>query len=289
MKIAFFGLPLAAILLARDGHDICLASISRTDGVGLPRLRRVLGAERVLVKPRLDDALLERVKGEKPDLVVSWYWTHRIPMSFVSAASLGGFGVHPSLLPRHRGPDPTTWAIWSGDELTGVTAHRLEEDYDTGAILKQETLRIDPDWSAFDLARALDRPSLRVLREVAAAFSRGEPPPERAQHPEEATDAPFPDDEMLAIRWTSKTADVLRRIRALAPAPGASTELRGRVVTILRARAAVAPPFLEVPGEGMAIEGRILIRTADGAVEIVEAELDGELSSAADLAEVFAG
>src|SRR6185436_17968339 len=113
-----------------------------------------------------------RVRALQPDLLVSWFWTTRLPMALIEAARFGGIGAHPSLLPRHRGPDPTYWAIASGDVETGVTVHRIAEDYDTGAILAQERLAIDPHWNAWNLARALDRPSLRLLRATAARFAR---------------------------------------------------------------------------------------------------------------------
>ena len=67
----------------------------------------------------------------------------------LEVAPLGAIGVHPSLLPRHRGPDPYFWAIESGDLETGVTAHRLEEEYDTGAILAQRRLAIDASWNSW--------------------------------------------------------------------------------------------------------------------------------------------
>ncbi len=155
LRIVFFGLPLAALLLARDGHTIELASICRKDGLGVRRARRTFGRDRVLMKPdAASPALHDRVRALAPDLLVSWFWTKRLPMSLVRLARLGGIGVHPSLLPRHRGPDPTYWAIASGDAETGVTVHRLEEDYDTGDVLTQERLQIDPAWNAWQLARA---------------------------------------------------------------------------------------------------------------------------------------
>ncbi len=289
MKIAFLGLPLAAALLVADGHEITIAAISRTDGVGLRRVRRLLGPERVFVRPVLDAAFIDRVRRASPDLVVSWYWTNLIPMDLVAVAPLGGFGVHPSLLPRHRGPDPTTWAILSGDAETGVSAHRLERDYDTGAVLMQETLLIDERWDAFRLARALDRPSLRVLRRVASLFARGTPPPELPQRADRATSAPFPDDDLLPIRWARPTADVLRHIRALAPAPGASTEIGSATLTVLAAVAAPAPLVLEEPGESALLGGRCLVRTLDGAIEITRAEIDGAPATSRDLERLFGG
>jgi len=55
LRIVFFGLPLAALLLARDGHDVALAALSRTDAVGLRRARRLFGPDRLLIKPKVSE------------------------------------------------------------------------------------------------------------------------------------------------------------------------------------------------------------------------------------------
>jgi methionyl-tRNA formyltransferase len=287
LRIVFFGLPLAALLLARDGHDVTLCALSRTDAVGLRRARRVFG-ERLLLKPSVrDPALLARVKALAPDLLVSWFWTTRLPMTLVRAARQGGIGAHPSLLPRHRGPDPTYWAIASGDEETGVTVHRIEAEYDTGEMLAQERLRIDPAWNAWLLARALDRPSLRLLRATVARFARGEEVRGLPQDPALATAAPAPDDEACALRWDRPTAEILRQVRALAPAPGAWTEVDGALVTVTQAAAAARYPRALVAGEGTVDEGRVLVRTGDGAIELIQAEIEGVPAGPAELAALF--
>lgn len=286
-RVVFFGLPTAALLLARDGHDVALVSVPRTDSLGLRRARRVFG-ERLLLKPNArDPGLLERVRALCPDLLVSWFWTTRLPMALVRAARLGGIGVHPSLLPRHRGPDPTYWAIVSGDEVTGVTVHRLEAAYDTGEILDQEPLRIDPSWNAWLLARALDRPSLRRLRATVARMARGEELHGTPQDPALASFAPAPDDDACVVWWARPTAEILRRIRALAPAPGAWTEIEGAQVTILQAAVAKAFPAALEPGEGVVQEGRLLIRTGDGALEILRGEIDGTPAGPEELARLI--
>ncbi len=288
LRVAFFGLPLAALLLDADGHEVALCAVCRADALGLRRARRRFGEGRVLLRPSATDpALVDRVRALAPDLVVSWFWTTRLPMSLVGAARLGGVGVHPSLLPRHRGPDPTYWAIASGDEETGVTAHRLERDYDTGAMLGQERLRIEPTWNAWQLARALDRPSLRLLRATVARLARGERIDELPQDPKLATEAPFPDDEACAIRWSWPTDRILRHVRALAPAPGAWTEIGGATVAVLRAAAAPRFPAALEPGEGAVVVGVPVVRTADGAVELLEGEIDGEPADAAALSALF--
>ncbi|MFO0612458.1 MAG: methionyl-tRNA formyltransferase [Polyangiaceae bacterium] len=286
LRIAFFGLPLAACLLAGDGHDIAVAFVNRKDAVGRRRLARLIGADRLVTTGFGDGALARAVARVEPDLVVSWFWTRRIPPAVLGVPSRGTLGVHPSLLPRHRGPDPTYWAILRGDAVTGVTAHRLAAEYDTGAILASEELVIRDSWNAFDLAKALDRPSLRLLRATIRRIEAG-PVEEREQDESVATLAPFPNEEDHELRWAQPTIAVLRQIRALAPQPGAFTELGGELVTVLRASAAPAPRVLEVPGEAMLVDGLPVVRTADGAVRIDAAELDGDSLEPEDWVEVF--
>lgn len=287
MKIAFFGLPLAACLLAHDGVEIAFAGLSLSDAVGGRRLRRVIGPDRVVLRPKLDAALARRLEAEGIDLLVSWFWTTKLPMTLVRVTRLGGVGVHPSLLPRHRGPDPTAWAILEGDEETGVTAHRIAADYDTGAILGSKRLRIDPTWTAWQLARALDRPSLVLLREVVASLARGEAPSEVEQDPSLATEAPFLSDEERAIRWNAPAERIHRLVRALSPAPAATCEVNGVELSVLETRVVPAPKTLETPGEASSENDRVLVRAADGAIEIVRAERDGEPLETAALAALF--
>ena len=273
MKIAFFGLPLAALLLAADGHELVLVASPRVDALGTRRAGRLFG-ERFVAKPRATEpSILARLRDAKPDLLVSWFWTKRLPLALIDACPLGGFGVHPSLLPRHRGPDPYFWAIERGDAITGVTAHRLAAEYDTGAILAQRTLAIAPTWTSWKLAKALDRPSLALLREVAAAFARGAPPAERAQNETEATAAPEPDDELRALRLSSSTAALVRRIRALAPSPGAELALGDALVTVTAAEPVGRFPDALAVGEGFVdAAGRAVVRTGDGALALLAGE-----------------
>ncbi len=276
MRVAFFGLPMAALLLARDGHEIVYAAICRAGAIGTRRLTRHIGRERVFVKPSLtSEATTARVRVAAPDLVVSWFWTTRIPMRIVDAAKHGGFGVHPSLLPRHRGPDPYFWAIDMGDAESGVTAHRIAEQYDTGAMLGHRVLPIAPTWNAWTLAKKLDRPSLALLRDTARAFASGAPPAETPQDDARATAAPAPDDGMLELRWTWPTERIVRRVRAAGPWPGAFTEVGGEELVVARVEPVSDYPRALATGEAAVVDGTAIVRTSDGAVALVEGR-DGE-------------
>lgn len=285
LRVAFFGLPLAATLLLHDGHDLVLAAVCRRDAPGKRRLLRLVGRERFELKPNPQDpAFIAKIRALQPDLVVSWFWTTRLPVAVMQAARHGGIGVHPSLLPRHRGPDPTFWAISSGDTETGVTVHELAEDYDTGSIIAARRLTIEPTWNAWQLAKALDRPSLALLRETVARYARGDIPAKTPQDEALATEAPTIDEEACAILWSWPVERVLRHVRALAPAPGAWTEIDGACVVVTRAAAVSETPAALLPGEAAVIDGRAVVRAGDGGVLLLEGEIDGEAADADALA-----
>jgi methionyl-tRNA formyltransferase len=286
LRIAFLGLPLAAVLLAGDGHEIVYAGLVR--GPGSRRVARRVAPRRTHRFPDLtSERVFEKLQASRPDLLVSWFWTRRVPPAVLALAP--AVGVHPSLLPRHRGPDPYYWAIASGDEVTGVTAHRLDEAYDTGAVLGRRTLAIDPAWSSWELARALDRPSLALLREVVRAYADGRPPAESAQDEARATAAPKPAEEDLALRWSSPAAELERRVRAASPWPGAWTQIGETIVVVVRARATRDFPRVLIQGEAAVREdGVAVVRAGDDALELLEGRSEDEDSalSTADLAHI---
>jgi methionyl-tRNA formyltransferase len=289
LRIAYFGLPLAALLLLEDGRRIDIALLSRADAVGGRRLRRMLGPDKVLVRGQLSpEEMTARLRNLAPDLVVSWFWTTKLPITWVELAPRGGLGVHPSLLPRHRGPDPYFAAIDQGDSITGVTVHRIAAEYDTGAILATRSLQISERWNAWQLARRLDRPSLALLRETVAKLAAGDVIPERPQDEAEATWAPMPSLSDCALRWSWSSTRVLRRIRALSPAPGAFTEIRGVILTILEARLAADYPRALAAGEAAVVGGTSVIRTSDGAIALVRGEIEGHILDEGGLASLVA-
>src|SRR5690606_27864278 len=144
MRFLYLGLPLGAAVLLRAGHSPVACVIGHPDAPGMSRLRRRLPRETLLLgKPALDDlGVQDALASTRYDVLLSWFWPRRIPLALIERASRGAFGVHPSLLPRWRGPDPYFHAIAAGDATTGVTLHRLAEGYDTGAIVSRVAMPI---------------------------------------------------------------------------------------------------------------------------------------------------
>jgi methionyl-tRNA formyltransferase len=275
MKIAYFGLPLAGLLLLEDGHQLCRAVLSPVAGPGRRRLLRRLGAHRVSLGASVTPAeVTEQLRQAQPDLIVSWYYTRLIEGSWLALAPLGGIGAHPSLLPRHRGPNPFFWSIDQGDSETGVTVHRLNEAYDTGAILAQRRLPIG-DRDAWQLARALDRPSLQLLRETVHKLSRGDSLQEVQQDESQASWAAEPSEDLLCVDWSWSSQRILRRVRALSPVPGLALEISGVRFFVTRARLTTLRPIALDPGEAVLLRSSgvlvPLLCTRDGSIAIEQA------------------
>jgi methionyl-tRNA formyltransferase len=282
LKVGYFGLPLGAHLLLTDGHELDPCVLSPIEAPGRRRVRTRLPAAQLLdardveagpFKVEIEHALNQA----QPELIVSWFWTRLLPGAWLAAARFGGIGVHPSLLPRHRGPNPYFWTIDVGDREAGVTLHALAPEYDTGAILLQRSILVR-ERNSWQLARALDRPSLELLREGVRGFADGRRFPETMQLEGGATWAPEPTGRELLADWTWPTARVLRRIRALAPVPGLALEIRGLRLFITRARAATQFIAALEPGEAAVLEGAetLVIRTADGAIAVERAVLSSD-------------
>lgn len=285
IRVAYFGLPLFALLLHGDGIAPDIAVLSPTEAPGRRRLRRTLG-DRVLdarafaTEEELDEEVARRLSREPPDLIVSWYWTRRLKSDVLERARLGAIGVHPSLLPRHRGPNPFFSTIDAGDAVSGITVHRLTLAYDQGDVIAQEAVAVG-DRNAWQLARALDRPSLRALRHVVRDMANGRILEGTPQDEALATWAPEPDLDLLRVDWRWSTMRVLRRIRALSPVPGLALEIRGTELFVTSARAAVDFPPTLLPGEAAVIDAGVVIRTKDGAIFVDRAQIIDETSDEA--------
>lgn len=287
MRILYLGLPLGALALARSGHRPALVGSAPAAAPGARRLRR-LGAAGTLVlgKPDLHDGAMQKLlRAHPPDATLVWFWPRRIPAEVLAVPRLGTFGVHPSLLPRWRGPDPYFWTLREGDRQTGVTLHRLEPGYDTGPLVRQRRFAVHPGENAWQLARRLDRPALELLLECAGGLAAGESLAGVPQDPDQVSHAPRPGEADLAIDWQQPADAIVRLVRAAAPFPGATCQLQGQVVEIAGAHvAAEAPPAALQPGEAWLAAAGVTVRAGDAAVVLDRVRsLEGEPVSPARL------
>ncbi len=97
------------------------------------------------------EEFIREVKKLKPDVILVGSWGEKISPKVFNLPKYGTINCHPSLLPRHRGANPYFWTIKSGEDLSGVTFHYVDERFDCGDILLQEAVSIDPDMNAGEL------------------------------------------------------------------------------------------------------------------------------------------
>jgi methionyl-tRNA formyltransferase len=130
-------------------------------------------------------ATQEKLSATAPDLIVVACFPWRIPQALIDTATIAAVNLHPSLLPRWRGPDPIAWALAEGDETTGITIHLLDEDFDTGPILAQRSIPINSSESMEELEDRLAKLGAELLVELV----RGLPalPTPRVQDESQAT------------------------------------------------------------------------------------------------------
>ena len=142
--------------------------------------------------------------------------------------------LHPSMLPRYRGPSPMISALLDGAVQTGVTINDVVHKVDTGSIFAQARFNIDPEDNLECLENKVIHfggPLLIAVLDMIGdknykPYSQGE---EGVSYTRKITK----DD--LIIDWNGTGEDIINRIRALSPAPGAYGVLEGERVKILKA------------------------------------------------------
>ena len=79
------------------------------------------------------------------DLMITHAFMTIIPKEVFSAPKYGSINIHPSLLPKYRGPSPTYWVLKNKERETGLTSHFIDEGVDTGDIINQSNTIVRPD------------------------------------------------------------------------------------------------------------------------------------------------
>ena len=177
-----------------------------------------------------------------------------LPRAVLDALPRGCINVHGSLLPYYRGAAPVQWAVIHGEPETGVSIMQLDEGMDTGPVLLERRIAIDPGETAGELLDRLAPVGAQALLEALDAIAAGTARPVAQDHAR-ATHAPMLAKTDGAIDFTEPAAAVAARIRGVDPWPGAQGALRGQPVKLFRARVC--------PGRGAA--GTVLALDAAGA------------------------
>ena len=189
----------------------------------------------------------------EPDAVVMVAYGELLPPEVLDVPRLGTVNLHFSLLPHWRGAAPVQRAIMEGDEVTGVSVMLLDEGLDTGPVLDRAEATVGDD-DAGALGERLATLGAPMVVGSVRHLEAGTARPVSQDHAATTYAAKITADERT-IDWRQPAASIVRWVRALAPAPGATATFRGAPLKVLRAEIGVAGGWMLAAGA--ATEGEL--------------------------------
>ena len=297
LKVVFMGTPIFAVpvltALLDEGYHVV--------GVYTRRDRPTGRGKRLMAPPvklaalerglpvfqpsslRRDEKARQEMASLSPDVVVVAAYGLILPPDTLELPRLGCLNVHPSLLPRHRGPSPVASAILAGDRDTGVTLILLDEGLDTGPILAQRSTPLGDRENTEQLTGRLFLTGAELLLETLPGWANGDVQ-SRPQDESQATATRLLERADGEIDWSRPVIDISRQVRAMYPWPGTFTAWQGRTLKIIQAgprdptKPAGDASGLVVTGDGSAIG----VVAGDGVLNVERLQMEGRRAVGAD-------
>ncbi|AWN24336.1 methionyl-tRNA formyltransferase [Deinococcus irradiatisoli] len=290
-KVAFFGSPAFAVpvleaILAEHEVVLVVAQPDKPVGRGLnltppPVAARAAELGLSLSQPerlRKNTEFQGRLRDSGAEVAVTCAYGKILPSALLEVPPFGFLNTHTSLLPQLRGAAPIQWALISGLNITGTTIMQTDPGMDTGPVLLQEALPIDPDWTSLDLSAALQAQAARLIVQALGVLGQLVHTP---QDGAQATHAPMLSKSDGDVRWHDSARQIYDRYRGVYAWPQTSAFVGGRRLKITQLR----------PAEGQGQPGEVLevgaagvkVACGEGAVLLIGVQPEGRKAmSAAD-------
>lgn len=230
-----------------------------------------------------DSESVEAIRTVRPDMLVVVAYGQLLGRDLLDLAPGGAVNLHASLLPCYRGAAPVYWALLRGEDRTGVCTMYMTEELDAGDVIQAEEVGIPAGANRLELEALLAErgafllaKTLQAIRSNAASRTR--------QEEDRVTWAPAIGSKERWIDWSENGREVVNRIRAMAPVPGALTRAGETVFQITKAHYL---PELPDPPEGgpgwengcvVRADARkgLFVRVPDGYVQIEQLKAPGK-------------
>ena len=175
-----------------------------------------------------DSVFLSELKSLNPDIIIVVAF-RMLPELVWKMPRLGTINLHASLLPNYRGAAPINWSIINGEIETGVTTFFINKEIDTGKIILQHKIKIEPNYSAGELHDKLMYIGAELLITTIKAIVENKCTSIDQNTVSlsniELKNAPKINKSDCMINWNNRTSDIYNFIRGLSPYPGAYAEL----------------------------------------------------------------
>lgn len=286
LKIIFAGTPLfaarhlQALIEARFNIVAVLTQPDKPAGRGrqlTPSPVKILADQQAIpvfqpISLKKQNNIQALLQEKNVDIVIDVAYGLIIPEGLLNIPRYGFMNVHPSLLPRFRGPAPIQHAILSGDTETGVSIMQLDAGIDTGPLYLQKRCKIEPTDTTEILSQRLALLGSSALIEALRSIGLKQPYP---QSPEGVSYAHKIEKDTAKIDWTKSAVLLDREIRAFIPWPVSYTQIGGEILRVYQARP-LSEKCLANAGEIVRItQETIVVATGDGLLEIRAVQFPG--------------
>jgi methionyl-tRNA formyltransferase len=225
-----------------------------------------------------DPAVVSALADLRPDIIIVAAYGQILPDAVLRIPKYNCVNIHPSLLPKYRGPSPVTAAILNGDVNTGVTIMVVEKKVDSGPMLAQKESPVMPDDTTESLTARLATLGAALLIETLPAWVAGKIQP-RVQNEAQASYTRMAAKDDGRLDWKLTAMQLERRVRAYYPWPGCFTDWKGMRLKVVKAMPVDAEgsgsigEVVTLPRTGPA---RVAVRTPTGLLGLVTVQLEGK-------------
>ena len=181
-----------------------------------------------------DDKIKKKIEEYQPDLIICADFGKKIPDNILNLSKKLSINIHPSLLPKYRGPSPIQTTILKGETETGVTIIKMTPEIDQGPIIAQAKTKILPSNNRPLLEEKLSMIGLKLLYNILPKLIRDKIEPIK-QEKENISNTKKLTKKDGEINWQKKPEDIERQIRSFHPWPGSYTFIDKKRIIIHQA------------------------------------------------------
>lgn len=221
------------------------------------------------------EKVVRQIKDLKPKVIIVAAYGLFIPKQILNIPPKGCLNIHPSLLPKLRGPSPIQTAILNGEKITGVSLMLLDEKMDHGPIIAQRKIKIQKGDNQITLVRKLAKLGREILQDTLPLYLKGKIHP-RAQDHSKATFTHLIKREDGKIDWQKSASQISRKIRAYLGWPGSFTNWQGKRIILWKAEAIERDRYREKNGEVFEIDSKPYVQCSQNILKIKKIQLAGK-------------
>ena len=213
---------------------------------------------------------IEHIKNLKPDIVIVVAYGKILPSSLLNLENILFINIHASLLPRWRGAAPIQRAIMNMDCETGVSIMKIEPKLDSGPVMLQSKIKIQPNFNCEELSNEMSKIGAKLILEALELIEVNKAK-FTSQNESEITYAKKIEKTEAKINWFEDAQNIIAKINALNPHPGCWFELDGSRIKIIKAKQIVceAKP-------GIILDEKFTIGCLKNAIQILEVKKEGK-------------